>query len=427
MSAYAPSDAQFALIFEHGPHPYLLLRPDLQFTIAAVNNAYLQTTGRRREDLLGHPLFDAFPDNPADPGSTSVADLRTSLERVRREGVQDVMGVQRYDLQETQAEEFQERYFSPVNSPVLGAAGEVLFILHYVRDVTEFIRLRDGAQVDSATRRNLNRTQAEVLLRAKQVKDSNRQLKAALEEVERRKQAAEAAYRELDSFSYSVAHDLRAPLRSIDGFSMALLDDYSTVLDDDGRLFLRYVRESAQQMGRLIDDLLGLARLSRSEFRREPVDLGALARGIAANLEREQPQRKVEWVIASNLVADGDSHLLRIALENLIGNAWKFSAKCESARIEVGVAQDGDGPPTYFVADNGAGFDPAYSAKLFGVFQRLHTIEEFEGTGIGLATVQRVVHRHGGAIRAEGEVGKGARFMFTLGSSTAAQTRGVPQ
>lgn len=419
MSTAALADTEFALVFDHGPHPYLLLHPDERFTIAAVNRQYLSVTGRSAEELIGHGMFEAFPDNPADPHASGVADLHASLERVLRDRAQDVMGVQRYDNRPDGAESFEERYWSAVNSPIFRDDGEIAYILHHVRDVTEFVHVRDAAALDRGAQRDLNRMQAEVLLRASQQKEANRQLKAALEEVERRKLAAEAANRELDAFSYSVAHDLRAPLRSIDGFSQALLEDYAGALDETGQQFLRYVRESAQQMGQLIDDLLGLARVARSEFRREPVDLSALSRDIAARLQRSQPERRLEWVIADGVQVRGDTRLLQVALENLLGNAWKFTGKRQSGRIEVGALRGADGQPEYFVADNGAGFDPAYSAKLFGVFQRLHSAADFDGTGVGLATVQRIVHRHGGKIRAQGEVDRGARFIFTLGEGDA--------
>jgi two-component system NtrC family sensor kinase len=222
-----------------------------------------------------------------------------------------------------------------------------------------------------------------------------------------------AANAELDSFSYSVAHDLRSPLRSIDGFSLALMEDCADKLDDQGREYLGYIRESAQQMARLIDDMLALSRVTRSSLKLGQVDLSELARGVAARLRRSQPEREVEFGIEEGLVVVADANLLTIMLENLIGNAWKYSSKRTGARIEVG-ATEHDGVPAYFVRDNGAGFDMAYAAKLFGVFQRLHTSREFEGTGIGLATVQRIVRRHGGHVWAEGKVDEGATFTFTL-------------
>lgn len=221
------------------------------------------------------------------------------------------------------------------------------------------------------------------------------------------------ANRELEAFSYSVAHDLRAPLRSIDGFSQALLEDYADKLDAEGRNHLQQVRESAQQMGRLIDDLLTLSRVTRSELRHELADLSALARSALARLQKNEPERRAELVIPDGLIANGDAGLLGIVLENLLGNAWKFTRRRPVARIEVGARHE-EACPVFFVRDNGAGFDMVYADKLFGVFQRLHSATEFEGTGIGLATVQRIVQRHGGRVWAEGEVGRGATVYFTL-------------
>ena len=238
-------------------------------------------------------------------------------------------------------------------------------------------------------------------------------VKHAHEALARAKDAAEAANRELEAFSYSVAHDLRAPLRSIDGFSQALLDDHAAQLDADGRKYLSFVRESAQQMAQLIDDLLGLSRVTRSELRDEEVDLSELARTAMARLQRSHPDRRVDVIIQEGLKNRGDSRLLMVLFDNLLGNAWKFTGKRERARIEFG-AQSGSGHPVYLVRDDGAGFDAAFAGKLFGVFQRLHSATEFEGTGIGLATVRRVATRHGGRVWAEGAVDRGATFFFTL-------------
>ena len=236
----------------------------------------------------------------------------------------------------------------------------------------------------------------------------------ASQELEEANHELEATNRELEAFSYSVSHDLRAPLRSIDGFSQILLEDYSDELDEEGKSYLGRVRAASQRMGRLIDDLLGLSRVTRGALRREPVDLSFEAREIITELCKREPERRVEAQVSDGLVAHGDTRLLRIALENLISNAWKFTEKEPEARIEFGITRLA-GTSAYYVSDNGAGFDMAYADKLFGAFQRLHGAEEFEGTGIGLATVQRVVHRHGGRVWAEGEVGHGATFYFTLG------------
>jgi len=230
------------------------------------------------------------------------------------------------------------------------------------------------------------------------------------------REAAETANRELEAFSYSVAHDLQAPLRGIDGFSHVLLEDYGELLDVAGQEHLRRVRESAQHMGHLIESLLALGRLTRVNVRRQKVDLSALARATAERLKELQPDRDVEFVIGDGLTESGDVVLLRATLENLLSNAWKFTRHQPKARIEFGSIREGD-KTAYFVRDNGAGFDMAFASKLFGVFQRLHTTSEFEGTGVGLATVQRIVHRHGGRVWAEGKVGEGACFQFTFGDA----------
>jgi PAS domain S-box-containing protein len=250
------------------------------------------------------------------------------------------------------------------------------------------------------------------LFRAANVQDITG-IKETEEELRRAKNAAEANSRELESFSYSVSHDLRSPLRSIDGFSQALLEDHGDRLDEDARHHLARVRGAAQRMAQLIDDLLDLSRVTRAELDRRSVDLSAVAGEVAGELARREPTRTVRFTIADGLHTMGDPRLCRVLLENLLGNAWKFTARRESAHIEVGQAAE-DGQPHFFVRDDGAGFDMAYAGKLFGAFQRLHRESEFEGTGIGLATVQRIVTRHGGRIWAEGRVGGGATFRFTL-------------
>jgi signal transduction histidine kinase len=223
----------------------------------------------------------------------------------------------------------------------------------------------------------------------------------------------EAVNRELEAFSYSVSHDLRAPLRSIDGFSRILLEDYEGKLDEDGKDSLWRVRAAAQRMGMMIEDLLNLSRVSRGESRCTPVDLSGLAATVAGAIQQAEPKRSFEFVIAPDLRATGDAGLLQIVIENLFNNAAKFSSTRPDARIEFGLTTR-DGQPAYFVHDNGVGFDMTYAHKLFGVFQRLHSVSEFPGTGIGLATVRRIIHRHGGEVGAHSEPGQGATFFFTL-------------
>jgi light-regulated signal transduction histidine kinase (bacteriophytochrome) len=260
----------------------------------------------------------------------------------------------------------------------------------------------------------LERQQAE-----QRVLDLNQGLRQAIIELK-------AVNKELEAFSYSVSHDLRAPLRSIDGFSQALLEDYQDRLDTSGQDYLQRIRASTQRMGRLIDDMLTLARVTRSDMQPAYVDLSRIADRIRTDLRQSQPDRQVEFTIQSGLFAQGDVHLLQVLLENLLNNAWKFTSKHLHAKIEFGtaerilkgIAQSNSSPisdaPIYFVRDDGAGFDMAYINKLFGPFQRLHSMQDFPGNGIGLATVQRIVHRHGGRVWAEGTVEQGATFYFTL-------------
>jgi light-regulated signal transduction histidine kinase (bacteriophytochrome) len=223
-----------------------------------------------------------------------------------------------------------------------------------------------------------------------------------------------AVNHELESFSYSVSHDLRAPLRSVDGFSQALLEDCHNQLDTSGQDYLRRIRAATQRMGYLIDDMLTLSRVTRSDIQVESVNLSRLASVICNDLQRSQPDRSIEFIIQPNLLVKGDGQLLQVVLENLLNNATKFTAKHSHACIELGTIAQSDGDLTYFVRDDGAGFDMNYASKLFSPFQRLHAMKEFPGNGIGLATVQRVVRRHGGRVWAESAIEQGATFYFTL-------------
>ncbi|MGZ3455725.1 MAG: sensor histidine kinase [Polyangiales bacterium] len=228
----------------------------------------------------------------------------------------------------------------------------------------------------------------------------------------------EAANRELEAFSYSVSHDLRAPLRTIDGYGTALEEDLGDRLDEKARGHLTRLRSASSRMNVLIDDLLGLARVGSGDMRDEAIDVSALARSIADELARQSPDRRFEIVVRDGVSARGDASLVRAVLENLLGNAFKFTARAPVAKIEVGSTQEGE-RAVFFVRDNGAGFDMKYAAKLFAPFQRLHSVKDFPGTGVGLATVQRIVHRHGGRIWADSKPGEGTTFFFTLAPSAA--------
>jgi PAS domain S-box-containing protein len=240
----------------------------------------------------------------------------------------------------------------------------------------------------------------------------------AEQEIVMRSMELEAANKELESFSYSVSHDLRAPLRGIEGFSQALEEDYQHQLDQTAKDYLRRIRAATHRMGELIDDLLNLSRVTRAEMYREQVDLSRLASEILQEFTAHEPARRISLQVSPGLKAEGDVRLIRVALQNIIGNAWKFTSKLAEPQIEISETHL-NGDHVYFVRDNGVGFDQAYASRLFGAFQRLHTVSEFPGTGIGLATVQRIIHRHGGRVWAEGIVDRGATVYFTLGSSNS--------
>ena len=244
----------------------------------------------------------------------------------------------------------------------------------------------------------------------KRAEDDIRKLNA---QVVQRSAQLEASNKELEAFSYSVSHDLRAPLRGIDGFSQAVLEDYDEILDDSGRSYLHRVRAASQRMSQLIDAMLNLARLTRAEIHTQTFDMSAMVHGIFEDLQKMEPEREVECIVANNLLATADPQLIRAVLENLLGNAWKFTRQQPNPRIEFGHGQY-KGQAAYFVKDNGAGFDMTYVHKLFGAFQRLHAYTEYPGVGVGLATVHRIIQRHGGQIWAEGAVDEGATFHFTL-------------
>lgn len=241
-----------------------------------------------------------------------------------------------------------------------------------------------------------------------------RRLEATFTEIERKNLQLAALNQELEAFSYSVSHDLRAPLRSLDGFSLALIEDYGDKLDEEGKDTLGRIRAACRRMGELIDDLLRLSQVTRTNLKLKRVDLSAMAQAVAESL---QGDRTTEWAIEQGMTATADAELMGILMQNLLQNAWKFAGKTQAATIRVGTTQDSDGEKAYFIADNGAGFDMAHAGRLFGAFQRLHRADEFPGTGIGLAIVQRIVRRHGGRIWAEAKPGEGATFFFTVGQA----------
>ena len=286
------------------------------------------------------------------------------------------------------------------------AVGAVDYLVKPV--VPEFVRSKVAVFVELAKKNALLRRQAELLRESEQAARDLAETRAELV------RDLEHKNRELESFSYAVSHDLRAPLRRIDSFSRAVMESQVDKLEPIGKHFLERVREASQQMSELIDDVLYLSRVTRAEIREHEVDLSGLVTLLLERMQEAEPDRKVEIKVRPGIVVIGDGQLLRIALQNLLDNAWKFTSREPAARIEFGTSIAA-GEQAFFVRDNGAGFNMAYVDRLFGPFQRLHPATEFAGSGIGLATVQRIIHRHGGRIWAEGLEGQGATFHFTLG------------
>ncbi|HTJ00522.1 MAG TPA: PAS domain S-box protein [Dongiaceae bacterium] len=389
--------AELQNLFESLPGLYLVLTPELK--IVTASNAYLNATLTRREDLVGRPLFEVFPDNPDDPAASGVTNLRASLERVAQNLAPDTMAIQRYDIRRPDGN-FEERYWSPINCPMLGINRELKYIIHRVEDVTEFFRQKSPApEATAGLRARMEQMEAEIFASAQQLQQSNRKL--------------EAANRELEAFSYSVSHDLRAPLRAVNGFADIVLEDYGAQLPEEGRRFLERIRNGGKRMGELIDDLLTFSRLSRQPLKLQPVDTDRLVRQVLDELQPQHEGRAVELRVRPLPACQADPALLKQVWFNLLSNAIKYTRGRNPAVVEVGSTEQ-SGAVVYFVGDNGTGFDMQFADKLFGVFQRLHRADEFEGTGVGLAIVQRVVHRHGGQVWAEAAVDRGARFSFTL-------------
>ncbi|HKQ23019.1 MAG TPA: ATP-binding protein [Burkholderiales bacterium] len=417
-SADAGESPDFRVLFESVPGLYLVLTPD--FTIVAASDAYLRATLMTRDDLLGRGFFDVFPDSPDDPDADGRMNLRASLKRVVSQQTPDALPVQKYDIRRSESQRgFEERYWSPVNSPVFSKDGTLAYIIHRVEDVTEFVRLtqQSGAQArqSEALRSRVEKMEAETLSRTSELAEANQDLRKTHEELK-------SALRELEGFSYSVSHDLRSPLRAIEGFARILEEEHVASLDEEGRRLLRIIRDGGAKMGRLIDGLLGFSRLGKQPLALAAVDMDLLVSEVVAELrlnDQQSPKRVVVQVLPA---AYGDLALLRLVWINLLSNAAKYTGTRKQPRIQVTGMKKGT-EIVYSVADNGVGFDMQYAGKLFGVFQRLHADEEFPGIGVGLSFVQRIVNRHGGRVWAEGAVDKGATFFFALPIENLPRTR----
>ena len=382
--ARAEAEGQRALlqgVLDQAPAMMCILRGP-EYIYEYVNDIYCLALGRTGDELLGRSILDVFPEL-VDAG------LDELLHQVYRTGEPFRASEMRVNVDIDQDGTLHEMYFTFSYQPMRDAGGQVSgIVIHAVNNTDQFMARR-AVEQKSAEVARLNR------------------------ELEQRVEELAAANSELESFAHSVSHDLRAPLRRIDSFGQALLDEHADRLDDQGQHYLARIRAATEHMGTLIEDLLVLAQVSRMELQAASTSLSALAREILDRLSELEQGRQVSLRIAPDVDARGDERLLRIALENLLENAWKFTSKKPGATIELGV-EERDGERVFFVRDDGAGFDPAYRQKLFRAFERLHSPSDFPGVGIGLATVKRVIDRHGGRIWADGALDRGAVFYFTL-------------
>lgn len=393
------TDVNFKSLFEAAPGLYLILLPDLK--IVAVSEAYLDATMTKREEISGRGLFEVFPDNPEDPAADGVLNLRASLQAVLKTKTQHTMSVQKYDIRRPDGT-FEERYWSPLNRPVLNTDNEVVYIIHRVEDVTDYIRMQKNFEkkekVAVELREKVEEMEIEVYKRALEIKNMNTQL--------------EAVNKELDAFSYSVSHDLKSPLRIVNAYANMLKEDYNDKLEEEGIRIIEAICSNTERMSNLIDELLAFSKLGRQELKKHPVNMNVLIQKVLIEMKRSVTH-KAEIRLGELPNVMGDENLIYQVMYNLISNAVKYSLKKEHPVIEI-AGEEMNNEVTFFVKDNGAGFDMKYAGKLFGVFQRLHSIEEFEGLGVGLAIVKRVIEKHNGKIWADAKIDKGATFSFSL-------------
>jgi PAS domain S-box-containing protein len=372
----AQMEGRYRGLLEAAPDAMVVVNHDWE--IVLLNVQAEKQFGYRRDELVGQKVKNIIPEGFAE---RLIADaLRSTADALAQQiGTGIELSGRRKDGSRFPIE--------IMLSPLQGVEG--ILVTAAIRDIT--------------TRK---KAEAQLLQKVEELNSSNQVLGQFAD-------SAATANKELEAFAYSVSHDLRAPLRTLDGFSQVLLEDYADKLDEEGRDSLIRIRAASQRMGVLIDDMLSLSQVTRHQIALGRLDLSEMAAEIASDLRQREPRRQVEFIAAPGLIATTDAHLMRIVFANLLENAWKFTGKRPQARIEFGIT-DHEGKQAYFVGDNGAGFDMAYASKLFGAFQRMHSTAEFEGTGIGLATVQRIIHRLGGQVWAKAAPDQGATFYFVL-------------
>jgi PAS domain S-box-containing protein len=441
----ALSAADYRLLFDSAPDPYVVLNPKL--CIVGVNDAYLRATMTKREEILGRDIFEVFPDNPSEADATGVRNLRASLNYVLTERVPDTMMVQKYDVRKPEQEGgcFEQRYWSPINTPVFGADGKIAYIIHRVEDVTEFIRLKHEGIPDhkltEEMREHAVRQDVEFYARSREVAEINLQLKQAnenlarqqeqLEEIKTRLEAEaskrarakellkatnadlERSNKDLEMFASVASHDLQEPLHTITSYTELLAHRYQGKLDERADMYIGYIAEGTSRMHLLINDLLAYSRVGTKTKPFVPVQMDAVLNQALKSLGRSLKESGATVEREELPVVEGDGTQLAQLFQNLIGNAIKFRQKVTPLKIRVSAQRSGH-EWVFGVHDNGIGIEPRFSKRIFEIFQRLHVREEYEGSGMGLTICRKITVHHGGRIWVESTLGEGASFYFTM-------------
>jgi PAS domain S-box-containing protein len=396
----------FRVLFEKAPGRYLVL--DRHFFILAASDDYLELTNTRREDIVGQHLFDVFPDNRA----TGVRNLRSSLERVLRDRVTDVMALQEYEVRRPDGA-IEKRYWSPCNRPIMGADSEVEYVIHCVEDVTDFVLRRQAREEGGAKQPHAPGLETEIFSRTQELGAANQQLKDANEELAMRTAELNDSLQTMQTFTYTIAHDLRGPLRALTSFSALVLADYGEKLDETGQDYLRRIDSASRQMDRLVSDLLAYGQLTHVDVTAIPISLDQAVAKVLQDLGPELREAKAEVQVQPALgTVIGNSVLLNQVLMNLIDNALKFMPPDRTPHVKIDSQPAGDRRVRLRISDNGIGIAPQYHGRVFDLFARLHKASEYAGTGVGLALVKKAMERMMGNVGLESAPGSGCTFWL---------------
>ncbi|MCD6019578.1 MAG: hypothetical protein K0S53_2699 [Bacteroidetes bacterium] len=414
-----PDKIDYKELFECSPGLYLILAPD--FTIVAVTNAYLKATMTKRENIVGHGIFEIFPDNPKDLNADGVSNLRASLNRVLKNKATDTMAIQKYDIRKPISEggEFEVRYWSPFNFPILDINQEIKYIVHRVEDVTEFVRLKEK---DAEQRqifeelKNLNsRMEVEILQRGKEIQNANKILENTNLELNLKTEELKRSNDELSRFAATASHDIKAPFRTVGGFLDIIKKKLgNNPMDSEIEEAFNYITSARSRIATLLDDLLNFSKVSEIDVPFSEVDLNAVLKDVLKNLDYNISEAKANIVIQNRLpIVKGHYSQLVQLFQNMVSNAIKFQTKNSTPTIII-TAEPVAESFQFKIEDNGIGIDPKYFDKIFSMFERLNNIQEYDGSGLGLTICKRIIENHDGKIWVESEEGKGTKFFFTL-------------